>query len=271
MKNTISVVTIGVASTLLFTSFLTSCSNKSGGQQPAAAESRQSSTMKIEPVDNSPKFPDASLSMESISAKLKGTDSAEVTIHYKVANYELKGQTHDASMKGCANSKDGQHIHFILNNQPYEALYKPENTFMVPVGKPQYLLSFLSRSYHESVKSPNAGFLKYFEITKDGKIKELTGSNQPMIFYSRPKGKYAGADAKMVLLDFYVCNAQLGKNAMVKARINDTTFNISNWQAYFIKNAPLGDLKISLQLTDTSGNPLTGDNTSVSRTVALEK
>ena len=37
---------------------------------------------------------------------------------FNVTGFTLKGQTPDAGERGCANSPDGQHIHFILNNAP---------------------------------------------------------------------------------------------------------------------------------------------------------
>lgn len=271
MKSSFSSITLSIAAALLLATPLVSCNNTGTEGQTETTDSLQTAPMSIEPVTNSPDFPNASLAIESITAKPKGDDSAEVTIKYKVNNYELKGQTHDAHGKGCANSDDGQHIHFILNNQPYVALYKPENTFTVPISQPQYLMSFLSRSYHESVKAPKAGILAYFEIQKDGSVKELPLPTDPMIFYSRPKGEYSGKDVEKVLLDFYVYNTTLGKNTLVKATVNDTSFVVSDWKAFFIENAPLGDLNISLQLTDTAGNPIQGDNTSISRTVQLKK
>lgn len=249
---------------------LSACNNSANeATSEKTSDSTTATVMTIEPMTSSPKFPDATLSVASLTATMKGQDSATVTIKYNVGNYQLTGQTEDAAHKDCSNSKDGQHIHFILNNQPYVALYQPENTFVVPVGQPQYLLSFLSRSYHESVKAPKAGFLLHFSVDKRGKVNKLADPETPMLFYSRPKGEYAGADAKNILLDFYVYHANLGTNALVKATVNDTTFSINQWQAYFIKNAPAGDLNISLQLTDTAGNLLSGDNTSVSRTVKV--
>jgi len=271
MKRLFSTTAFSAAAAFVTVFGLSACSNSAGDSASQKdTDSTAATVMTIEPMTSSPKFPDATLSVASLTATMKGKDSATVTIKYNVGNYQLTGQTEDAAHKGCSNSKDGQHIHFILNNQPYVALYQPENTFVVPVGQPQYLLSFLSRSYHESVKAPKAGVLLHFSVDNNGKVNKLADPQSPMLFYSRPKGEYAGADAQNILLDFYVYHADLGTNALVKATVNDTTFSVNQWQAYFIKNAPEGDLNISLQLTDTAGNPLSGDNTSVSRTVKVK-
>jgi hypothetical protein len=254
---------------------LSACNNSSTSNQTTSDTASHTPTMPqtamgISPVTNSPEFPEASLSIKSITAEPLGTDSAKVTIQYDVAHYELKHQTQDAGDKACNNSKDGQHIHFILDNQPYVALYEPTRTFNVATNSEHYLMSFLSRSYHESIKSPKAGVLYRFKIDGKGKLSKLDIPKQPMIFYSRPKGDYIGNDTKNVLLDFYVYNATLAADGYkVKANINDTTLLIDHWQPYFIQNAPLGGLKVQLTLVDKEGNPVQGENTSASRNVNL--
>lgn len=224
----------------------------------------------LNPASLSPEFPDATLTIKDMKSEMVGTDSVKITFNYDVKNYELKSQTSDAQQKGCANSKDGQHIHFILDNSPYAALYEPTHTFTVAKNSEHYVMSFLSRSYHESVKSSKAAILKHFSVNADGKITEMEIPNTPMLFYSRPKGDYLGEEeTKNVLLDFYVFNATLGDNILLKATIDGQVFTIDKWQAYFISGAPLGELKIDLQLTDLDGNALQGVNTSVSRTSRL--
>ncbi len=49
-----------------------------------------------------------------------------VRFTYNVKNFELGKKTDDADRVGIANSADGQHLHVILNNEPYMAHYKPE-------------------------------------------------------------------------------------------------------------------------------------------------
>ncbi|WP_118974436.1 hypothetical protein [Taibaiella koreensis] len=224
----------------------------------------------IAPVTGSPEFPDAQLGVKNVKAELQGTDSVKITIDYDVKNYELKSQTGDAASKNCNNSKDGQHIHFILDNQPYVALYEPKRTFTVPVKSEHYLMSFLSRSYHESIKTPKAGVLYHFSVDEKGKLTKMDIPKTPMIFYSRPKGEYLGADTKNLLLDFYVYNTTLAPDGnKVKVDVNGTNFDIDKWQPYFIQNAPMGDVTVKVQLVDKDGKNIEGVNTSVSRTAKL--
>lgn len=226
--------------------------------------------IKLTLFDKSPDFPGATLGIKDVKTEMVGTDSVKVTLNYDVKNYELKKQTGTATAGQCNNSKDGQHIHFILDNKPYTALYMPTHTFTVPVNSTHYVMSFLSRSYHESLKNPEAGTLLHFSVDPKGVYKKLDNPNTPMLFYSRPKGDYVGDDTKNVLLDFYVHNTTLATDGnKVKATINGNTFTLDKWEPQFIQNAPMGSLKVKLELLDKDGNAIVGDNTSIERDVQL--
>lgn len=254
---------------------LTACNNNTSESATTTDSTTTTTTttavpITIKPVEGSPEFADAQLGIKNVKAELQGTDSVKITIDYDVKNYELKSQTSDASSKNCNNSKDGQHIHFILDNQPYMALYEPTKTFTVAVKSEHYLMSFLSRSYHESLKTPKAGVLYHFSVDEKGKLTKMDLPKTPMVFYSRPKGDYLGADTKNLLLDFYVYNTTLAPDGnKVKVDVNGTNFDIDKWQPYFIENAPMGDVTVKLQLVDKTGKNIEGVNTSVSRTAKL--
>lgn len=265
--------------TLLLAGFtlgaLAACNNDGGTNNQSVDSLSQTSeapekTIKIAPVEQSPAFPDAQLAIKNVSTEMLGTDSVKVTIDYDVKNYELKKQTDAAVAGACNNSKDGQHIHFILNNKPYTALYKPTHSFNLPINSEHYVMSFLSRSYHESLKNKEAGVLLHFKVDEKGKYQELAKPSTPMIFYSRPKGDYVGKDTENVLLDFYVYNTILAADGnKVKATINGNAFVIDNWVPHFIHNAPMGSMKVKLELIDKDGNNIGGDNTTIDRDVTL--
>jgi len=259
-----------LAFTALGTSMLTACNETTEKDTTTNTTAGDQAAITITPVGNSPEFNGATLTVEEIKSELKGSDSVTITLNYGVQNYELKSQTADAAGKGCNNSKDGQHIHFILDNQPYTALYEPTHTFTIPVNSTHYVMSFLSRSYHESLKNKEAGVLLHFSVDEKGKLTKLANPSGPMIFYSRPKGDYLGEDTRKVLLDFYVYGTQLAPDGhKVKAVINGTDFVIDQWQPYFIEQAPMGEMSVELVLQDSNGNVVQGDHTQVSRKVQL--
>ncbi|OSZ82320.1 hypothetical protein CAP35_03370 [Chitinophagaceae bacterium IBVUCB1] len=219
----------------------------------------------------SPEYPDAQLGFGDIKTTAQGTDSVKIDFSFDVKNYELGSQTADAAGKLCNNSDKGQHIHFILDNKPYAALYKPTHSVVVPKNSEHYLLIFLARSYHESIKTKGASAMLRFKIDEKGKLQKMEAPATPMVFYSRPKGDYIGKNnTDNLLLDFYVWNGQLNDStlsikAQLKANGVDTTFVLKTWKPYMLKNVPLGKPSITLTLVDKDGNKATGDNTEVTR------
>lgn len=170
---------------------------------------------------------------------------------FEVENYELGANTSDQLSGQCANSGQGQHIHYILNNEPYSAHYEAEFKKQLPAGH-NVLLAFLSRSYHMSLKNPGAFVLR--ELASDGAVDDFN-EKDPHLFYSRPKGAYVGKDAEKVMLDFYLINTDLkDKNYYVRASINGISFDLTEWVPYFIEGLLEGENTIKLELLDKEGN-----------------
>ena len=256
--------------------FSASCGNSDTGKDKTAT---QDSVVALKPValasvTPSPDFPGAALSIASVKAEKVGKDSAKVSFAFDVKNYELKMQTSDNGTKMCNNSDKGQHIHFILDNGAYKALYEPKNEVTLPNdGKEHYLMAFLSRSYHESIKTKGAAVVYHFKIDEKGNLKKLDDPKTPMLFYIRPKGDYMGKDVTNVLLDFYVWNCSLAPDGYkVKAEISNEaipaqqlTATIDKWEPHFIQNLGLGKCKVALSLMDKDGKTIDGPMTAASR------
>lgn len=204
--------------------------------------------LKVYEMKGSPDFPDAQLSLKS-PANGAMLNEGDNTFNFEVKNYQLGSQTPDASQKMCANSAKGQHIHFIMDDGPYMASYKPEITDKLSPGH-HVLLAFLSRSYHESIKHKGAYVLAEFNVGKEAK--DNFNEKAPHVFLSRPKGEYSGpAETGKVMLDFYLVNCQLSpKGYKVRATINGTPFILTKWEPYIIEGLPMGESKVKLELLD---------------------
>ncbi len=267
---------IALCASVLFTA---SCSNNGsddkGETKDTAAAAVPLAPISITPVGTSPEFQDAQLSVASVKAEKGANDSVKVMFSFNVKNYELKQQTGDAGSKLCNNSDKGQHIHFILDNKPYKALYMPADTETLGKNTEHWLMAFLSRSYHESLKNKGAAILYHFMIDEKGNIKKLEDPKTPMVFYSRPKGDYIGKDTANVLFDFYVWNATLAPDGYkVKAQIHtesgrDTALTITEWKSNFLHNLGTGKASIILTLFDKDGKQLEGPNTQTMRSFNL--
>lgn len=196
-------------------------------------------------------------------------EPGNVVFSYQVDAYELGAQTPGAVENGLANSGMGQHIHAILNNEPYMAHYKPGFEKELEPGR-YILLSFLSRSYHESIKHKEAYDLLQFTV---GETETPPADlSTPHLFYSRPKGTYEGMDTEKLLLDFYLVNCDLSSEGyQVRATINGTEFMLSHWLPYVIEGLPKGEVTITLELLDAEGNTVESPFNPVTRTVTLEE
>ena len=252
---------------------LASCGGGENKEETPVTDTAKAAPVAIALADvpASPEYTDAQLSIGNVTAAAQGTDSVKLSFAFNVKNYELKSQTTDADGKMCNNSDKGQHIHFILDNKPYTALYEPKHEVVLPKGGEHYLLVFLSRSYHESVKSKGAAAVMHFNIDDKGKLQKMDAPKTPMVFYSRPKGDYLGAkNTDNLLLDFYVWNCTLSDSsykvkAELKAEGIDTSFTISTWAPHFLQHVPMGKPSVTLSLWDKDGKKVEGPNTEVTR------
>ena len=266
MTKKIKNLAIACTAFLMFACGTSKQSEESTTEASEAVEEVQEVTLTKAPP--SPEFPEASLTKTDVSV-VANDSMFTVDYSFDVANYELGVQTDDADTRGIANSGKGQHIHFIVNNGPYSAHYMPGVNNQLDAGN-YVVLAFLSRSYHESVKS--AGPF-HIENLKVGDVEaEEADLTAPHLFYSRPKGTYKGADTQKVMLDFYLLNVDLSADGnKVKATINGSEFMIDEWAPHYIEGLPMGEVNIKLELLDAAGNPVPGPFNSVERTVTLEE
>lgn len=185
------------------------------------------------------------------------------------SDYELGVQTPDAEQKMCANSGKGQHIHLIVDNAPYSAQYTSSFEYDIADGD-HYLLAFLSRSYHESIKTNAASVIQKITVA-DKSLTTQEDVMEPMLFYSRPKGTYTGkANTDKVMLDFYLANVDLGGEYKVKADINGEVHLIDTWMPYYIEGLPMGENTITLTLVEANGGTVETPLNPVTRTFTLE-
>ena len=212
----------------------------------------------ITKVLGSPEYANAKISLAQTSIVDEGYEFLFNVIDYKLGLQTLKDFEYN-----LANSAKGQHIHFIVNNGPYSAHY--ENLFTKELkDSTNVILAFLSRSYHESVKNPNA-----FILTQVGE--KQVDLDRELLFYSRPKGTYKGVDTEKLLLDFYLVNTEISKNGnKVRATIQDKEFIIDEWAPYYIEGLSKGEVKIKLELIDSSGSLIDTHFNPSERTIILE-
>lgn len=264
----------------LLTAFLFTLVACKDNKQDASNEAEETETettsevaevkITLEKLTGSPAYADAALVLnqpESMTMAAAG----EVDFDFSVENYELGAQTESANAELLANSGKGQHIHFIVNNQPYSAHYEPTFKKEMPEGV-HHLVAFLSRSYHESVKNENSVVVKKVVVGENAEDTQGLDMEAPTLIYSRPKGEYSGKDTENLLLDFFVLNTTLSETGnKVKATINGEEFMITEWAPHVVKGLPMGEVTVQLELVDGEGNMIPGPYNNVTRTVTLKE
>lgn len=245
---------------LILSVFLSACQNSDNAPQSnkTFADGKK---YRLTPVNSSVQYPNAKIEYGYLTNGQFG---------FHVNNYNLGQQTSDASQLMCANSAQGQHIHLIFDDQPYSAHYTNVFDYSIADGR-YYMMAFLGKSYHESIKTPDA-YAAHRVSVRDNSIYVRSTIKDPVLFYSRPKGTYVGKDTEKVMLDFYLLNCDLeGQAYKVLAEINGETHLISKWESYYIEGLPYGENTIKLTLIFNSGEVVPTKLNPVTRTFTLKK
>ncbi|WP_375416321.1 hypothetical protein [uncultured Hymenobacter sp.] len=260
----------GVDAAANASSSATSPAGTSAPRRSSGLPTMQKNGINLTPFDDSPKYTEAQLRLTSPPPGATQPSGA-VPFSYELTNFRLTQMTGSEHAAQMANSMKGQHIHNIVDNQPYSAHY--ETKFSKPIADGQHVvLSFLSRSYHESLKHRGAYDLRVVNVGQAPPTPLNVDLRAPHLFYSRPKDTYTGpAETQRVMLDFYLVNTTLepgGNN--VRATINGTEFMLDRWLPYMMEGLPIGQNTVKLELVDSSGTLIPGPFNSVTRTFTLQ-
>ncbi len=123
-------------------------------------------------------------------------------------------------VKNWQTAKGSSHVHLILDNKPYKAIYDPKEPVKLSelaAGEAlaegmHVLVAFPSRANHESVKTKDALTVVPFWVgKKDAAAAKNDFTKKPMLIFSRPKGEYNGEMANHVLIDFQIANVTLAE------------------------------------------------------------
>jgi hypothetical protein len=205
-------------------------------------------------------------------------------------------------------TKKGNHIHVILDNQPYEAYYEINQPFElrnVAAGK-HTLRVFPSRPWHECYKNEGAFQMVEFNVKGGGDAGRPTTTNsgnqmaspanssgregkdfsfsqggnvdrtKPLVTYSRPKGEYKGADADNIMIDFWLLNAQLqGEGGDYRVRYSvdggEPKF-LDRWEPVWLSGFVSGKHSVKLELVDKDSNLVdNGGYNSTTREITISK
>lgn len=235
--------------------------------------------VQIEQGERSPSIDGAAAHITS-PADSAVLDSPSVDVVAEAQNFETGVQTNTERAKQIANSGNGQHLHLILDNDPYMANYKAGAPFNIGTLDPgaHTLVAFPSRSYHESVKSDTSyDYINFYVGEESGEF--MLNADDPAIIYSRPKGTYSGAGAKRIMLDFYLHNVELGSDGYkAKYTISEAggqgnelaSITLTEWAPAFVTGLSSGTYEVNLQLLDADGNVVSGPFNDTTREIQVK-
>jgi hypothetical protein len=255
-----------------------------GGSSSESAESASEtmSDVTITPGERSPAIEGAAASFSSPQDSVV-VDDPNVSVVVNVEDFEAGVQTETPRAEEIANSSNGQHMHIIVDNQPYLANYSPGEPFDIGTLEEgaHSLVTFPSRSYHEAVKNEGAHDILNFYVGEETGSFPLDPS-QPTIIYSRPKGSYSGAGAERIMMDFYLHNVTLGEDsykARYTVRSADASadaeplasITLTEWAPAFMTGLASGTYVVRLELLDAEGNVVPGVYNTTEREITVER
>jgi hypothetical protein len=221
--------------------------------------------------------PAAPLPTVAITAPTK----EQVIANDKAVDFSVK-----LDVKNWQTAQGSSHVHLILDNRPYKAIYDPkapvklsELTAGEAIAEgPHVLVAFPSRANHESVKTKGALAIVPFWVGKKGDAKAIEFTKKPMLIYSRPKGDYKGELANNVLVDFYVANVTLAEG---KEHVNVTVSGpgidkpleakVEKFGTpLYLNNLQNGSYEVKTELVDASNKPIEGAWNSTTRTIKID-
>ncbi|WP_353673865.1 DUF6130 family protein [Synechocystis sp. LKSZ1] len=167
----------------------------------------------------------------------------------------------------------GPHLHVIVDNEPYRAVYNVDQPVLLKDLTPgtHTIRVFPVRPWHESFKNDGAfAQVTFHVLTKTDD--NVPDPQQPLLTYSRPKGSYG---AEPILLDFYLSQAPLSlassdaenNSWRIRVTINGESFLLDRWQSPYLTGFTEGKNWIKLEFIDAQGNLVTNHFNSTVRVI----
>ena len=173
--------------------------------------------------------------------------------------------------------RNGNHLHFILDDSPFVAHYSRDGIVFHDVSPgPHVIRAFPVYSWHESVKQQDAMAIVQFYV------KEKSGGlpldvSQPMMIYSAPEGVHdsneqlAGQPHPGILIDWFLHDVTMGSRTGYFVRISvdeKVLTTMKEWRPHYIQQLPPGKHTIKLELLK-DGVPVSDNWNTRERTISV--
>jgi hypothetical protein len=217
------------------------------------------------------------------SVAISAPKSGEALAVDKASDFQIK-----LDVKDWATQHGGNHVHLILDNNPYKPIYDTaspvrmadlNNGAALTEGE-HVLVAFPSRPNHESVK-PDKGKVPLavlpFFVGKKGK--GAFNAKTPLFIYSRPKGAYNGPlHSERVLIDFYLHGLTLGDGqSSIRVSVDGPDasglkdLTMKTWKPFLLENLRNGEYTLTLEVLDKAGHPVAGAWNKTARKITVNR
>jgi hypothetical protein len=250
-----------------------------GGDTPPAASSPPVESVQehggVRLVRLPPAGPDygqVRLSLQSPEPGARFSAGETVSLQFSLEGLDLNSPTPDAESRGLARAP-GQHVHLVVNDAPYRALYDVAAPVLVE-GLPEgthVLRAFPGRDWHEGIKNPGA-LVQQLVVVGEGEPTLASPETWgPTLIYSRPQGTYEGAGVDSVMVDFFLSGVELSEagNRVRLTVDGGPPFFIHEWHPHVLLGLAPGEHVLRMDLVDGSGAPIAAPFTPVERTITL--
>jgi hypothetical protein len=273
-----SYMQLGPLPLLLVATLLAACGEAGEPEVPAAADPAEievSGELTIIPSPLvAPDYPDARVGFEAPAEGATFAEGEAVEVRFHLSGYQLQAPTPGGDERGIAQA-DGQHLHFILNNERYQALYdagEPVVLDDLPAGY-HVLRAFPGTDWHESVKTPGAFAMRIIQVGDVEGTTPPVDPDGPFLTYSRPVGEYSGQAADSILVDFHLSGVRLHPEGhRVRLTVEGVGEAIlAEWRPYLVVGLPNGSHTFRLELLDAEGRLVPGDFNRTERVIEVDR
>lgn len=230
--------------------------------EPAAADTQKPHSSAIPGTENQLEWdqdvPEVSFELTAPKDGEVLDSGAEVPVEFSVTNYRT-------------GKEIGQHVHVIVDNEPYIAHYNANEPLVLEDLEPgtHTIRAFPARHYHLALKKGDVFKTITFHVEEKSEDFKFDPS-KPYATYSRPKGTYDVEAAKNLLLDFYLTNVELGDDAKIVYGVDGEETELTEWKPVLLPALEPGEHEITLKLVDGEGNVIeNGGYNNTTRTITV--
>lgn len=256
---------------------VTGCGDRPSSNQPASLSSRSFKRFAKEIVEVSPPA-----SIQSLRRAIDGYEPQVQILSPRFGEVlydttvSVKFQVNDLPLFKDEASGLGPHLHVVLDNQKYQAVYDTAQPITFNDLEPgtHTIRAFASRPWHESFKNAGAYAQVTFDVFTDTANSDPIES-QPLLTYSRPASSYG---AEPIMLDFYLSDAPLHVLAresadddiedwQIRGTVNGQRFTFDTWEPIYLTGFVPGLNWVKLELIDSNGTVIDGPFNSTARLI----